>query len=246
MNFEYFATYYALIPFGPPNIEPFTMLILISLTLILVPFLIYQIQKNKTIKKNQNYEAALKQLKLKADEKIRDAIELNGIIPLSSNYPEQFKEGLYLDKNRNNIVLFGAEYMLFQNSSNKIPRPLNRIIDKINQSELLNLGWGFPLRDYAEDFVSRLAELDDALDFTISNDLETLENKIIFSHSMPFLEKDGEPFYEALNIYDGSVEIRPIDHNEDGTIALAMDSDVFFKEYGESGPISIGNLIFEV
>ena len=211
-----------------------------------VPMLILFYEKNRAVQKNTNYEAALKQLKLKADEKIRDAIELNGIIPLSSNYSAQFKEGLYLDKNSNLIVLFGAESLLFQNSSNKIPRPLNRIIDKINQSELLNLGWGIPLRDYAEDFVSRLAELDDALDFTISNDLETLENKIIFSHSMPFIEKDGESFYEALNIYDGSVEIHPIDHNEDGTIALAMDSDVFFKEYGESGPVSIGNLTFEV
>ena len=213
-----------------------------------VPIVILFFEKNRAIKKNTNYEAALKQLNLQAETKIRDAIELNGIIPLSANYPEHFKEGLYLDKNRNLIVFFGAESMLFQKSSNKIPRPHNRIIDKLNQSELLKypLGWGIPLRDYAEDFVSRLAELDDALDFTISNDLETLENKIIFSHSMPFVEKDGEPFYEALNIYDGSVEIHPIDDNEDGTIALLMNSDVFFKEYGESGPVSIGNLTFEV
>jgi hypothetical protein len=213
-----------------------------------VPIVILFFEKNRAIKKNTNYEAALKQLNLQAETKIRDAIELNGIIPLSANYPEHFKEGLYLDKNRNLIVFFGAESMLFQKSSNKIPRPLDRIIDKFNQSELLKypLGWGVPLRDYAEDFIGRLAELDDALDFIISNDLETLENKIIFSHSMPFVEKDGEPCYEALNIYDGNVEIQQIDDSEEGTIALLIKSDVFFKEYGESGPVSIGNLTLEI
>ena len=63
---------------------------------------------------------------------------------------------------------------------------------------------------------------------------------------MPFVEKDGEPCYEALNIYDGNVEIHQINDSEEGTIALLIKSDVFFKEYGESGPVSIGNLTLEI
>ena len=51
---------------------------------------------------------------------------------------------------------------------------------------------------------------------------------------------------QNFKIYDGNVEIQQIDDSEEGTIALLIKSDVFFKEYGESGPVSIGNLTLEI
>tara|TARA_B100000795_G_scaffold223724_1_gene178987 strand:- start:624 stop:1307 length:684 start_codon:yes stop_codon:yes gene_type:complete len=211
-----------------------------------IPILILFYEKNRAVQKNENYESVNKQLKIQADKKIKDAIELNGIIPISSNYKNQFNESLYFDKNTNLIVWFEAESIIFSDASNKVPRPFKRILDKFNQSIFIDQGWSIPLRDTAEDFIGRLAELDDALDFKVINKEQYVENKIVFSHTLAFTEKDGEPITQAFTIFDGKVKINSFNPNKNGTLALCIDSDIFFKEYGKNDPVKIGNLSFQI
>ena len=109
--------------------------------LIAVPALIVLFAKNKTIKENKNYAALEEQLRRQADEKVREAVKQSGVIPLalSTPYLSEFNEGLYLDKNNNIVVFFRAESKIFDDKRNKVPRPLSRIIEKLNQSELIEV-----------------------------------------------------------------------------------------------------------
>ena len=228
----------ALVPYYPP----LTNLSVIFVALIAVPLVILWFEKNKAVKKNKNYVAVLEQLKRQANEKVRQAIEQSGIIPLGAAYAKEFKEGLYLDRKRDLVILFAAESKIIDAGNTKVPHPLNRILEKLNQSELLKAGWGMVSRDYAEDFISRLAELDDALDFELGQDDDILENKIVFSHTLPFLESQHEVPTQAFTINDGDVTLTSLDPNEDGTLALIIEAKNFFNKYGKNDQISVGNI----
>ena len=216
--------------------------VVIFVVLIAVPLVILWYEKNKTVKKNKNYVGVLEQLKHQADGKIRQAIEQSGIIPLGAAYAKEFNEGLYLDRKSDLVMLFAVEEKMFEDGSTKVPRPINRIVEKLNQSELLKAGWGMVSRDYAEDFISRLAELDDALDFELGQDDNILENKIVFSHTLPFLEPQHEVPTQALTVYDGDVTLTSLDPNEDGTLAVIIEAKSFFNKYGKNDQISVGNI----
>ena len=210
--------------------------------MIAVPLVILWYEKNKTVKKNKNYGALLEQLKRQADEKVRQAIEQSGIIPLGAAYAKEFNEGLYLDRKSDLVMLFAIEEKMFEDENTKVPRPINRIVEKLNQSELMKVGWGMVSRDYAEDFINRLAELDDALDFELGQDDNILENKIVFSHTLPFLEPQHEVPTQAFTINDGDVTLTSLDPNEDGTLALIIEAKSFFNKYGKNDQISVGNI----
>ena len=123
---------------------------------------------------------------------------------------------------------------------------MSRIIEKLNQSELIEVGWSICYRDYAEDFISRLAELDDALDFELGKDENTLEHKVIFSHIMPFLEKNDKPGKHVLTIHDGDVHLNFLDQSIDGTLALIINAEAFFKTYGKNEEIFVGSVKFTI
>ncbi|MDB4057332.1 hypothetical protein N9522_03165 [Candidatus Thioglobus sp.] len=225
---------------------PFSHTTLFILGLISVPLLIMLFEKNKIIKENKNYVALEEQLIRQADEKIREAVKQSGIIPLSASYVNEFNEGLYLDKNHNTVVLFEAESMVFDDKRNKVPRPLIRILEKLSQSELIEVGWSMCYRDYAEDFISRLAVLDDELDFKLVKDKTSIENKIIFSHTMPFLEKDDKPSENVLTIHDGDVNLNLLDPSIDGSLTLIIKAEAFFKTYGKNEEIFVGSVKFTI
>ena len=244
---KYFAALYVLIPINPnsltsPGWSSLSTFMLMFAVLITLPLLIMFFERKKTVKKNINYVAVLEQLKRQADEKVRQAIEQSGIIPLGAAYAKEFNEGLYLDRKSDLVMLFAIEEKMFEDENTKVPRPINRIVEKLNQSELMKVGWGMVSRDYAEDFINRLAELDDALDFELGQDDNILENKIVFSHTLPFLEPQHEVPTQAFTINDGDVTLTSLDPNEDGTLALIIDAKSFFNKYGKNDQISVGNI----
>jgi hypothetical protein len=233
--------------------------VVIFVVLIAVPLVILWYEKNKTVKKNKNYGVLLEQLQRQADGKVRQAIEQSGIIPLGDAYAKEFNDNLYLDgdsvllrlslpkslyldRERDLVMLFAVETKIFDDENTKVPRSPNHIVEKLNQSELMKVGWGLVSRDYAEDFISRLAKLDDALDFELGQDDNVLENKIVFSHTLPFLESQHEVPTQAFTINDGDVTLTSLDPNEDGTLALIIEAKSFFNKYGKNDQISVGNI----
>ena len=210
-----------------------------------VPAIIYKSAKTLTIKENENYSRLKETLEKQQVDRVWEAFKRSGVVPLPSGFAGIENVSLFNDQNQSLIFAFQFENHLARKES-RIPKTYKKLEEIFLSSEENVKGWSLVSSSEGEDFLERLADLDDALDFTVSKEDLELTHKIAFNLKLPVFTADKWIFERVIKIDDGRIKVLNDNENSNGTLSVCIKVKDFSKNYKMPAAIEIAKRNFEI
>jgi hypothetical protein len=211
----------------------------VLLVLVSVPLLILTFSRNSTVKENRRYAELRKSLERKQLEKIWKAFELTGIVPLPEGFNEKLKIPMFYDKCASKVYAFEVEELL--EGSKKIPKSYQELIQQFRTSNLVNQGWRTCDLSEGQEFLDRLAQLDDELDFEITSGDASISNKIAFDLIFITVNSSDGSIERTYKLNDGDVESLSVKDELYGTLNAVIDVKDFKRSYSSEDFVEVAS-----
>ena len=203
--------------------------LLVLVVLVSVPLLIFTFSRNSTVNENRRIAELRKSLERKHLGKIWKAFELTGIVPLPEGFNEKLKIPMFYDKRASKVYAFEVEELL--EGSKKIPKSYSELIQQFRTSDLVNQGWRTCDLNEGQEFLDRLAQLDDELDFEVTSGDASISNKIAFDLIFITVNSVDGSMERVYKLNDGYVEALSVIDELYGTLNAVIDVKDFKRSY---------------
>ena len=220
--------------------------LIVLVALIGIPIIIYHFAKNETIAQNQNYARLRQLLRTQQAELIWEAFDKAGIVPLPADFAGLSGVSLFFDRANSRIFAFNFEKQLIGKRS-RIPKTYEKLFELFNSSREKAVGWSLCTASQGEEFLEKLAVLDDTLDFTIAEEGLELTNKIAFELKLVTVNDSTSEFERVIRLNDGSIEVLDDTPSSRGTLSAMIELTKFKAGYSLPSQIEIAtrNLVFD-
>ena len=212
---------------------------ILIVALIAVPLLIFAFSKNVTVKENKRYAELRKSLERKHLQKIWKAFEATDVIPFPENFDENLKIPMFYDKRGSKVYAFEIEELL--EGSKKIPKSHQELVNQFNTSKLVSMGWRTCNTKDGQEFLDRLAQLDDELDFEVTSGDASISNKIAFDLTFFTVNEEDGSIERAYKLDDGNVQPLDVTAMRYGTLNAVIDVADFLKIYDTTNSLSVAS-----
>lgn len=211
----------------------------VLLVLVSVPLLILTFSRNSTVKENRRYAELRKSLERKHLEKFWKAFELTGIVPLPKGFNEKLKIPMFYDKRASKVYAFEVEELL--EGSKKVPKSYPELIQQFRTSDLVSQGWRTCDLSEGQEFLDRLAKLDDELDFEITSGDDSISSKIAFDLIFITVNSADGSMERAYKLNDGDVESLSVIDELCGTLNAVIDVKDFKRSYSSEDIVEVAS-----
>lgn len=220
--------------------------LVVLLALIGIPIIIYYFAKNETIAQNENYARLRQLLRTRQTELVWEAFDKTGIVPLPADFAGFSGVSLFFDRANSKIFAFNFENQLMGKPS-RIPKTYEKLFELFNSSEEKAAGWNLCTASEGEEFFEKLADLDDTLDFTTSEEGLELTNKIAFELKLVTVNDSTSEFERVIRLSDSSIEVLDDIPSSVGTLSAMIELTKFKGGHSVPSQIEIAtrNLVFD-
>ena len=220
--------------------------LVVLLALIGIPIIIYYFAKNETIAQNENYARLRQLLRTRQTELVWEAFDKTGIVPLPADFAGFSGVSLFFDRANSKIFAFNFENQLMGKPS-RIPKTYEKLFELFNSSEEKAAGWNLCTASEGEEFFEKLADLDDTLDFTTSEEGLELINKIAFELKLVTVNDSTSEFERVIRLSDSSIEVLDDIPSSVGTLSAMIELTKFKGGHSVPSQIEIAtrNLVFD-
>ncbi len=220
--------------------------LVVLLALIGIPIFIYYFAKNETIAQNENYAQLRQLLRTRQTELVWEAFDKTGIVPLPADFAGFSGVSLFFDRANSKVFAFNFENQIIGKPS-RIPKTYEKLLELFNSSKEKAVGWSLCTASEGEEFLEKLANLDDTLDFTISEEELELTNKIAFELRLITVNDSTSEFERVIKLGDGSIEVLDDTPSSVGTLSAVIELTKFKGAYSVPCQIEIANrnLVFD-
>jgi hypothetical protein len=125
--------------------------------------------------------------------------------------------------------------------SKKIPKSYQELIQQFRTSNLVNQGWRTCDLSEGQEFLDRLAQLDDELDFEITSGDASISNKIAFDLIFITVNSSDGSIERTYKLNDGDVESLSVKDELYGTLNAVIDVKDFKRSYSSEDFVEVAS-----